>query len=183
LIEGFLIEEFFFCSYEAAYNDPRPSYGCHHIEIDFSKPLLSSVLLVFQRTNPTNYMWELWNRATGKNTTSEELMCVHICRVHVHRFFKLNIMKYFKEISVSEEVQLNLKNLRYGFINSKSFNSFFRRVFDWITLTKSAFLTNRVREVLQNLLIPTIRYTSGSFNCLICCKCHFDNNNLLIFFR
>jgi len=146
------------------FNDSRRSYGCRRAEIDFSKPLLASLLHVFQRTDTTQYMWKLWDAAISSVTNLKAtLFCVHICRVHALRFLKFNLNKFYKDSKNSSEITTTLKDFRYQLLQSRSMESFYRRTRDILLLTKSVYFTDEVRGVINNMKIPTRKLREGLF--------------------
>jgi len=164
ILHCFVMYYILFERYKATFNDTRRSYGCRRAEIDFSKPLLASLLHVFQRTDTTQYMWKLWNAAISSiydlKTTS---FCIHVCRVHAHRFLKFNLNRFYRDSTNSTEITATLKDFRHVMLNSSSIESFYRRIRDILLLTKSVYFTDKVREVLNNMNTPTRKLDEGMY--------------------
>jgi nucleotidyltransferase/DNA polymerase involved in DNA repair len=106
-------------------------------------------------------MHDVWKLATNAHDAKlpDELFCVHVCRVHCHRFLKLNVAKKYRG-KPHKEVADTWKQLRFAFFSSSTLESFYRRTRDIFVLTQSEFFTETVRNVVRDVNSSTLSMQS-----------------------
>jgi hypothetical protein len=112
-----------------------------HESLDLNKPMLASLLLVFQKSTPIQYMKDVWKLATNAHDAKlpGNVLCVYVCRVDCHRFLKLNIAKKYRR-KPSKEVSDTCKLLRLSLFSGSTLLSFYRRTRRYFCLDSNGML-------------------------------------------
>ena len=129
--------------------------------------LLAASCSVFLQRSTEEYIQSLWlalvNQQDPASSFHSELVCtVHICRIHINRFWKRKVERTFPR-RMQHVVELYLQWMHL-FIRTKTIESIRRRIIDLLVISGNEYYTAEVHRCIQNLRDP-MEYL-GTFNSL-----------------
>lgn len=147
------------------YADRRKYYGISQIETDFSKAIISAVLLAVENSSTEDYLRKLWDLMKNPGT-KEDLLALHVCRWHFHKFFS----KYIKTVLKGKPQYADQIRLwtawSYRLVSMKDLHTFHRLVEDVSVILADKFYSDEVKFRVESMLKPTNR--NGNLLFILC---------------
>ncbi|CAG7832142.1 unnamed protein product, partial [Allacma fusca] len=152
------ILRWFLNDYKKVCNIKGRNYKIARIEVDFSKAILAAVINVFHSIDTETYLNQMWNACVMDKFLQRPFVLIHVCRIHVLRFWRRRLIKVFSGAQRSAHVRSFWTTWIYGFINSKNSRSMCRRIADILIITGNTYWTPEVQERVQSIGVPSLNF-------------------------
>lgn len=115
--------------------------------------LLAATASLFQRGDVEEYIHYLWYclakpAEQPKAYYGEPTVAIHICRIHVNRFWGRKVDRTIHNKKSNDDVRNLYKSWMVKFIRTKSIQSIQRRMYDILMISGSLYLTEQVSRRL-----------------------------------